>query len=136
TGPPPVTRPRPPSTRCRLFQRTGDGDDPSQAETRLPSRSSAKPSEGWRRERDSNPRNGSPFSGFQDRRLQPLGHLSAVLSYARSLSAMLTEKVCDLLNPALEYADWLESRQRGPAAATISKRASGAWRSWHGRIAK
>ena len=33
--------------------------------------------ENWRRERDSNPRNGFPFNGFQDRRLKPLGHLSA-----------------------------------------------------------
>jgi hypothetical protein len=33
-------------------------------------------SEGWRRERDSNPR--APFgaNGFQDRRLKPLGHPS------------------------------------------------------------
>ena len=30
----------------------------------------------WRRERDSNPRNPSEFSGFQDHRLKPLGHLS------------------------------------------------------------
>src|SRR5688500_16039204 len=44
--------------------------------TRLPSRSSPQASEGWRRERDSNPR--APFgaNGFQDRRLKPLGHLS------------------------------------------------------------
>src|SRR5215471_10645789 len=31
----------------------------------------------WRRERDSNPRYGFPYSSFQDWRLQPLGHLSA-----------------------------------------------------------
>ena len=36
----------------------------------------------WRRERDSNPRYGSPYSGFQDRRLKPLGHLSVFLSIA------------------------------------------------------
>ena len=31
----------------------------------------------WRREGDSNPRNGlSPFNGLANRRLQPLGHLS------------------------------------------------------------
>ena len=30
-----------------------------------------------RRERDSNPRSGNPESGFQDRRLKPLGHPSA-----------------------------------------------------------
>src|SRR6266699_6142844 len=41
--------------------------------------SSSRPShKGWRRERDSNPRNGFPFNGFQDRRLQPLGHLSVL----------------------------------------------------------
>ena len=31
----------------------------------------------WRRERDLNPRTGHPASGFQDHRLQPLGHPSA-----------------------------------------------------------
>src|SRR4029077_16844242 len=31
----------------------------------------------WRRERDSNPRNRCRFSGFQDHRHRPLGHLSA-----------------------------------------------------------
>src|SRR2546426_11668278 len=30
-----------------------------------------------RRKRDSNPRYGSPYSGFQDRRFQPLTHSSA-----------------------------------------------------------
>ena len=30
----------------------------------------------WRRERDSNPRYGFPYSGFQDHRLKPLGHPS------------------------------------------------------------
>ncbi len=30
----------------------------------------------WRRKRDSNPRASSPANGFQDRRLQPLGHSS------------------------------------------------------------
>ena len=36
------------------------------------------PSEGiWRRERDSNPRYGFPYSGFQDRLFQPLTHPSA-----------------------------------------------------------
>jgi hypothetical protein len=32
---------------------------------------------GWRRERDSNPRNRFRFSGFQDHRHRPLGHPSA-----------------------------------------------------------
>ena len=31
----------------------------------------------WRRERDSNPRNGFPFTRFPSVRLQPLGHLSS-----------------------------------------------------------
>ena len=39
--------------------------------------SPASSSEGWRRERDSNPRNPSGFSGFQDHRHRPLGHPSA-----------------------------------------------------------
>ena len=33
-------------------------------------------SEGWRRERDSNPRYPFGYNGFQDRRHQPLGHPS------------------------------------------------------------
>ena len=33
----------------------------------------------WRRERDSNPRNGFPFTRFPSVRLQPLGHLSLVI---------------------------------------------------------
>jgi site-specific DNA recombinase len=32
--------------------------------------------EEWRRERDSNPRYGFPYSGFQDRPFQPLTHPS------------------------------------------------------------
>ena len=36
--------------------------------------------EGWRRERDSNPRNRFRFSGFQDHRHRPLGHPSASTS--------------------------------------------------------
>jgi hypothetical protein len=35
----------------------------------------------WRRERDSNPRYGFPYSSFQDWRLQPLGHLSDDYSF-------------------------------------------------------
>ena len=33
---------------------------------------------GMRRKRDSNPRYGSPYSGFQDRRFQPLTHSSGI----------------------------------------------------------
>ncbi len=35
--------------------------------------------ENWRRKRDSNPRTSFPVNGFQDRRLQPLGHSSALM---------------------------------------------------------
>ena len=35
----------------------------------------------WRRERDSNPRYGFPYSGFQDRLFQPLTHPSAACSH-------------------------------------------------------
>jgi hypothetical protein len=41
-----------------------------------------RPSKVWRRERDSNPRNGFPFSGFQDHRHRPLGHPSAPSFYS------------------------------------------------------
>src|SRR5579864_4888616 len=37
------------------------------------------PCRDWRRERDSNPRYGFPYSGFQDRLFQPLTHPSAGL---------------------------------------------------------
>ena len=33
---------------------------------------------GWRRERDSNPRYGYPYTDLANQRLQPLGHLSAM----------------------------------------------------------
>jgi hypothetical protein len=39
----------------------------------------------WRRKRDSNPRTSYPVNGFQDRRLQPLGH-SSVLYLTRSMA--------------------------------------------------
>jgi hypothetical protein len=42
-------------------------------------------SEGWRRERDSNPRNGFPFSGFQDHRHRPLGHPSRTFRSGKPL---------------------------------------------------
>ena len=42
----------------------------------------------WRRERDSNPRNGFPFTRFPSVRLQPLGHLS---SY-KFLNTLLSSK--------------------------------------------
>src|ERR1700691_3572192 len=35
--------------------------------------------ERWRRRRDSNPRDPFESNGFQDRRLQPLGHSSALI---------------------------------------------------------
>ena len=38
---------------------------------------SKEPDKEWRRERDSNPRYGFPYSGFQDRLFQPLTHPSA-----------------------------------------------------------
>src|SRR5512138_959337 len=41
-------------------------------------------SEGWRRGRDSNPWYPSGYNGFQDRRLKPLGHLSAVIGSVTS----------------------------------------------------
>src|SRR5579863_3651927 len=44
----------------------------------------------WRRERDSNPRYGFPYSGFQDRLFQPLTHPSAgVTSHALATASLL-----------------------------------------------
>ena len=36
----------------------------------------------WRRERDSNPRYADAYTGFRDRRLQPLSHLSELINYS------------------------------------------------------
>src|SRR6185503_10379462 len=41
----------------------------------------------WRRKRDSNPRNPFEFNGFQDRRLQPLGHSSNTILHGSSRSS-------------------------------------------------
>src|SRR5216684_2724672 len=42
----------------------------------------------WRRERDSNPRYGFPYSGFQDRLFQPLTHPSARVRRKDALSSL------------------------------------------------
>ena len=47
------------------------GDNSSSSEIR------EKAQTGWRRRRDSNPRNARTLNGFQDRRIQPLCHSSA-----------------------------------------------------------
>jgi site-specific DNA recombinase len=41
--------------------------------------------EEWRRERDSNPRYGFPYTRFRGARLQPLGHLSADVRISRTI---------------------------------------------------
>src|SRR5262245_23019843 len=70
-------------TRWSAFALRASARQPSRTLTRAmaslegwPSRSSPQASEGWRRERDSNPRARFRANGFQDRRLKPLGHLS------------------------------------------------------------
>ena len=45
----------------------------------------------WRRERDSNPRYGFPYSGFQDHPFQPLTHPSAGSAWKQSLSVSLQQ---------------------------------------------
>ena len=49
----------------------------------------------WRRKRDSNPRTSYPVNGFQDRRLQPLGHSSD--SYRTVLQWMAASPAMALL---------------------------------------
>ena len=44
----------------------------------------------WRRERDSNPRNPFGFSGFQDHRHRPLGHLSVSAFIEPSVAGSVT----------------------------------------------
>ena len=48
-------------------------------------------SEGWRRGRDSNPWKPFDFNGFQDRRLKPLGHLSATPHSGQSRTIILRQ---------------------------------------------
>ena len=51
----------------------------------------------WRRKRDSNPRASCPASGFQDRRLRPLGHSS---------NRILTENSLGFERPRNDPRDW------------------------------
>ena len=59
---------------------------------------------GWRRERDSNPRDGFPPTRFPSVRLQPLGHPSGALPLsppdglrkAAAILARIAEPVCTL----------------------------------------
>ena len=48
----------------------------------------------WRRKRDSNPRVSHPTNGFQDRRLQPLGH-SSDLYYIRAVLTAVRPREAD-----------------------------------------
>ena len=54
---------------------------------------------GWRRERDSNPRYGFPYSGFQDRPFQPLTHPSG------EIGALLAIVIVPVKETAQEIAD-------------------------------
>jgi hypothetical protein len=53
----------------------------------------------WRRERDSNPRNGFPFSGFQDHRHRPLGHPSASKSRLNSRASHVICRQTGVVSP-------------------------------------
>ena len=53
----------------------------------------------WRRKRDSNPRASYPANGFQDRRLQPLGH-SSILKVANSWRIPQSERIVRRIGPA------------------------------------
>src|SRR5687768_2002296 len=67
----------PPFSHGRDSERRGDQEGPPSRFALRRAAFARTQSEGWRRERDSNPRNSFPFNGFQDRRLKPLGHPSA-----------------------------------------------------------
>ena len=55
----------------------------------------------WRRKRDSNPRASHPANGFQDRRLQPLGHSSVVPLYrSRPAAALMPRRGPTASHPA------------------------------------
>src|SRR5437868_3366321 len=58
-------------------------------------------SEGWRRERDSNPRYRFRFSGFQDHRHRPLGHPSAANKTAQNVETtrFSASRSCGLILP-------------------------------------
>ena len=66
--------------------------------------------EGWRRERDSNPRYPSGYSGFQDHRHRPLGHPSA--SNIRPEFACLTRIEADSLRQCNRKCNDRDSARR------------------------
>ena len=53
----------------------------------------------WRREWDSNPRYSHPYSGFQDRRLRPLGHPSTAYSISESSPCRRLSGPCTIIDP-------------------------------------
>ena len=85
----------------------------------------------WRRRRDSNPRCRFRHSGFQDRRLQPLGHSSGTSSVAEAsrLRRLVWAAVCDrrvnaVLRTALPTAG---GYRRAPARRCLTTRVCLRW---------
>ena len=76
-----------------LLRSFGRHPSPCQAPDGLPPE--ARQGEGWRRERDSNPRYGFPYTHFPGVRLQPLGHPSGLLdAHAYYLRPFRTTPCC------------------------------------------
>jgi hypothetical protein len=65
-----------------IFQRRGGRRDRRPSLRGINTPSAVPGAQGWRRGRDSNPRGTCIPGGFQDRCLQPLGHLSRAISLA------------------------------------------------------
>jgi hypothetical protein len=74
----------------------------------------------WRRERDSNPRYGFPYSGFQDRLFQPLTHPSA--TQAQSYLATVYNMVFDVIRmiPIGKVEDFISDEEQNPRLARRS----------------
>src|SRR5437667_9983797 len=93
------------------------------------------PASEWRRERDSNPRYGFPYSGFQDHPFQPLTHPSAAVlnafyqaphtaeEFTRETSQGKSAKVVrQLSNPARSNSSNSSRVSLSADAATLSSR--------------
>ena len=108
------------------------GFEPSRGEreraarcTRRPLPPSPERERGWRRERDSNPRNRFRFSGFQDHRHRPLGHPSASKSGLNSLVSDVRRSSPALCHQCVTVSD---SRSlQTIARATVAQRPYFSW---------
>ena len=80
----------------------------------------------WRRERDSNPRNGFPFSGFQDHRHRPLGHPSAWPFYSDLRASVRPASASGFARSPASCPRTRSLASTGPTRSESPRRRSGA----------